>query len=161
MNFRRFRQVLRYAVKDSSTIMIKKEEGNFFRWRIFFDMVSCFIKFRMWTNQYVKESFHEKSKEERKILGTKYKQKGIERDKWQREFVMNRKFLNKYTQKKYELPRLRQKRNEAYRKRYNMGTDCFVEHDVELTVNTIYQEPLKSVIMCFLLNMYLLTILDM
>lgn len=87
----------------------------------------------MWTNQYLKEEFYLKSKEERERIGSEYRQKGIERDNWQKDFVENRKFLNKFSDKKYELPMLREKRNRAYQERYNMGNGCFVEHGVELT----------------------------
>lgn len=87
----------------------------------------------MWTNQYVKEQFHLKSGKEKEEIGKKYLEKGKIRDSWQNDFVENRKFLNKYSDKKYELPLLREKRNLAYRQRYNMGNGCFIEYGVELT----------------------------
>lgn len=87
----------------------------------------------MWTNQYVKEEFYNKSSEEKEKIGFEYKKKGYERDKWQKEFIEDRKFFLKYSQKKYELPHLRQKRTNAYRQKYNMGSGCFVEYDVELS----------------------------
>jgi acetyltransferase-like isoleucine patch superfamily enzyme len=104
-----------------------------FRTTIYIDMVFCFVKYRIWTNQYIQEGFYKKSKEEKISIGNQYFKKGIERDTWQKDFVKNRKFLNKYTQKRYELPGLREISNRDYKERYNMGNNCLVEYNVELS----------------------------
>lgn len=87
----------------------------------------------MWTNKYLKEKVYFLNSDERKKLCLEYRKKGIERDNWQKDFVENRKFFLKYSSKKYELPNLRAKRNKAYQTRYNMGKNCFVEYNVELS----------------------------
>jgi acetyltransferase-like isoleucine patch superfamily enzyme len=133
MNLRRYKQVVKYSWIHSGEIKNEERKGFVYRIRIFFDIVFCFFRYKMWSNQYLKEKFYNKSKEERIELGQSFLIKGKERDTWQREFISNRKFLNKYSQKKYELPRYRDKRNRAYAKRYNMGKNCLVEYDVELT----------------------------
>ncbi len=133
MNFRRFKQVWHYAKKDSIKIKEQNGKGYLYRLNIFLDMIYSYLKYNMWTNQYVKEEFYNKSSEEKEKIGFEYKKKGYKRDKWQKEFIEDRKFFLKYSQKKYELPHLRQKRTNAYRQKYNMGSDCLVEYDVELS----------------------------
>ena len=133
MDIRRFFQVSHFAWIHSKDISKTEGKGFGYRLRIYLDMIYCFLKYRMWTNQYIKESFWSKNKEERELLGAKYKEEGIKRDAWQKDFRENRRFLLKYTHRKYELPHLRAKRNEAYRKKYNMGVNCLVEHNVEIS----------------------------
>ena len=133
MDFSRTKQVLCYAWLHSAEVKQREGKSVSSRVFIFIDMMRCFLKYRMWTNQYVKECFYSKTDDEREHVGTQYLKAGMERDEWQRDFRDNRKFLNKYSSKKYEIHRLREKRNQAYAKRYNMGKGAFVEYDVELT----------------------------
>ena len=87
----------------------------------------------MWTNQYVKEQFWSKNAEERDRIGTDYREKGLVRDAWQKDFRENRKFLIKYMNIKYERASLREKRNKAYTERYHAGKNLFVEYDVNIS----------------------------
>ena len=96
-------------------------------------MIYCFLKYRMWTNQYVKENFHLKSEEERKRLGLTYREEGKKRDAWQKDFRENRRFFIKYGNVKYEKASLRKKRDKAYTKRYHTGKNLFVEYDVNIS----------------------------
>ena len=132
MNIRRIRQVLRYSWQHSGELVsaggTKKSRVS-----IYLDMLSCFIRYKMWSNQYKKEKFHLLSEGERTEKGKQYYEAGKKRDAWQCDFVENRKFLIKYSNQKYELPGLREKRQKAYAKRYNMGKNCIVEYDVELS----------------------------
>ena len=66
-------------------------------------------------------------------LADKYKEEGIKRDEWQKDFIENRKFLIKYSHIKYELSPLREIRNRAYAKRFNAGKNLFVEYDVNIS----------------------------
>ena len=86
----------------------------------------------MWSNQYVKEKFYSLSKQERSEIGAKYREKGIIRDRWQRDFQENQRFLEKYSSLKWDRVSLRQKKIKAYQKRYGMGEGCLIEHDVYL-----------------------------
>jgi acetyltransferase-like isoleucine patch superfamily enzyme len=133
MDLRRIKQVLKYASTHSAIVKNQQNEGFLYQLTVFADMLFCFLKYKMWTTQYLNENFHNINKVEKRKIGNDYLQKGIERDKWQNDFIANRRFLNKYSKKKYELPNYREKRNEAYRQRYNMGKNCFVEYGVELT----------------------------
>lgn len=125
-----FLQVIKYGWEHAGQIAI---EGRMCRMAIFFDIVCCFCKYKMWSNQYLVERFWEKSKEERQIIGANYFEKGKIRDDWQRDFQENNEFLIEYTQMKYERARLREKRNKAYSKRYNAKEGLFVEYNVVLS----------------------------
>jgi acetyltransferase-like isoleucine patch superfamily enzyme len=126
----RFRQVVQYAWKQSKDLASEAHQS---RLSLFFDMIRCYQKFRMWTNQYIKEKFYEKSPQERNLIGPDYLEKGKVRDAWQKDFRENRKFLIKYSNIKYEKASLREKRNKAYTKRYHAGKNLFVEYDVNIS----------------------------
>lgn len=130
LRLQRLIQVVKYASNHSKNLG-EKHLGK--RWHIFSDMILCYAKYGIWTNQYVENGFHLLGKEEKKKLGLELLEKNRIRDDWYKDFVENRRFLCKYTQRKYELPGLRERRSKAYQKRYNMGKNCFVEHGVELS----------------------------
>lgn len=113
MNIRRFRQVWHYANRDSLELKRQNGKGNFYRLNIFIDMINSYLKYNMWTNQYLKEEFYNKSSDEKEKIGLDYKIKGKVRDKWQKEFFKDRKFFLKYSQKKYELPHFTAKKEQC------------------------------------------------
>lgn len=129
----RLRQVTHYAWLQSKDIAKEEQRGILYRIKIFFDMLRCFMKYRMWTNQYIKEHFHKRAADERKEIGAKYLEAGKIRDAWQKDFRENRKFLIKYMNIKYERASLREKRNKAYTERYHAGKNLFVEYDVNIS----------------------------
>ena len=129
----RFRQVSHYAWHQSKDIAKAEKKGVSYRIKIYCDMMRCFLKYRMWTNQYVKENFHKKTTEEREGIGAKYLESGKIRDAWQKDFRENREFLIKYMNIKYERSSLRGKRNKAYSKRYHAGKNFAVEYDVNIS----------------------------
>ena len=129
----RLRQVSYYAQLHSKEIAQKEHRGACYRVKIYFDMLYCFLKYKMWTNQYIKENFHNRTKDERKTIGSKYIEAGKIRDAWQKDFRDNRDFYIKYGNVKYEKASLREKRNKAYTKRYNAGIDILVEQDVNIS----------------------------
>ncbi len=129
----RFRQVSYYAWCQSNDIANAEKKGSLYRIKIYYDMMRCFLKYRMWTNQYIKENFHRRTSEEREEIGTKYLESGKIRDAWQKDFRDNRKFLIKYMNIKYEKASLRTKRNKAYTERYHAGKNLFVEYGVNIS----------------------------
>lgn len=133
MNVKRVRQVVVYGWKHAGQAMEKSKKGFFFRVKLFIDILYCFQTYKIWSNQYLEEQFWTLPKEHRQNLGKIYREKGIIRDVWQKDFCDNRKFLNRYTSRKYELPYLREQRNKAYAKRFNMGPGGMVEYNVELS----------------------------
>lgn len=130
---KRIKQVIKYGWIHAGQVMNTDNKGFFFRIRIFFDILFCFFTYKMWSNQYLKERFWTLPSVRRQELGIIYKEQGIVRDAWQKDFQKNRRFLYKYTSRKYELPNLREKRNIAYAKQYNMGKGGMVEYNVELS----------------------------
>lgn len=126
----RFRQVSQYAWRQSKEIA--PQAGKSRLW-LFCDMIRCYRKYLMWTNQYIKEQFWSKSNQERERIGVDYFEKGKVRDVWQKDFRENRKFLIKYMNIKYERASLREKRNKAYTERYHAGKNLFVEYDVNIS----------------------------
>ncbi|MFI3296597.1 MAG: acyltransferase [bacterium] len=130
MNFRRFKQVLVYGWKHS---LVAQQNTGGARLTIFIDIIRCFYKYKMWSNQYLKEKFYSLSKEERETIGAKYYVAGKERDAWQEDFQENNKFLHKYSSTKYEIGRNKEKKIKAYTKRYNAGKNLMVSYDVQLS----------------------------
>lgn len=130
---KRQKQLLQYGWLHSGIIMTECAKGFVYRVQVFFDIISCYYKYQMWSNQYLSEKFYLLNKEDRVAIGNRYKERGIIRDNWQKDFVENRKFLLKYTSRKYEGTILREKRALAYKKRYNMGDGCVIEYNVELS----------------------------
>lgn len=141
--FKRLKQVLKFGWLHSGVIQTETNKGIFFRTKIFIDILYCFNIYKMWSNQYLKEKFYSLSKEERKLIGDKYFKKGVLRDEWQKDFDGTKRFLAKYTCRKYDIPTLVSKRQEAYTKYYNMGDNCAIEHNVELSRQHYLQGTIK------------------
>lgn len=130
---KRIRQVLKYGWLHAGQICDSQSYGTLMRIRIFMDILYCYRHYKMWSNQYLKEDFFYKSNEERKRIGSTYLEQGTKRDEWQKDFRNNRKFLIKYTNIRYEKASLREKRNEAYRKRFGAGKGLMVEYNVNIS----------------------------
>lgn len=130
---KRIRQVLKYGWLHAGQICDSHPLSILLRIRIFMDILYCYKHYKMWSNQYLKEDFFNKSNEERKRIGSSYLEQGIKRDEWQKDFRDNRKFLIKYTNIRYEKASLREKRNEAYRKKFGAGKGLMVEYDVNIS----------------------------
>lgn len=132
MNFRRFKQVCQYGWKDADTIS-KIEEVKKSKISIFQDILFCYFKYNVWSNQYKKEKLYALDGEKRKEICLKYQEKNTKRDQWVKEFFNNYKFLNKWSSFKYERSAtLQDKRRAAYKKQYGLGENCFVGYDVIL-----------------------------
>lgn len=131
MDIKRIKQVVKYGWNHAGTDAIIESGRN--RFLVFVDILWCFRKYRMWSNQYIKERFWEVPNQERDIVGKKYLEAGIKRDAWQDDFRSNRQFLIKYSDKKYEAAHLRTKRNQAYARRFNAGSGLMVEYDVNIS----------------------------
>lgn len=142
----RWKMVFRYALIDSKLIadeISNKGSGNN-RFSIFCDMIKCYHKYHIWTNQYKKERFWELSSAERDDLGAKYYSRNkhadqlaieaaIENELFVKEYNANRRFLAKWSSFKHEKSsRTRIRRTRAYRERYNLGRSSSVGYGVLL-----------------------------
>jgi acetyltransferase-like isoleucine patch superfamily enzyme len=129
----RIKQVLKFGWIHAGKYANSLDGGIFLKLKIYWDILCAYAKYKMWSNQYLSERFYEQNVAQRKSIGESYREKGIKRDLWQKDFRNNRKFLLKYSDKKYELARFRSIRNEAYRERFNAGQGLFVEYDVNIS----------------------------
>jgi acetyltransferase-like isoleucine patch superfamily enzyme len=130
MNFRRLTQVIQYGWKDA-TLLSKDQEVGKGKLGIFCDILFCFLKYNVWSNQYKKEKLYALTGEEKKAICLKYQEKNTKRDKWVKAFFDNYKFLHKWSSFKYELsPRLQAKRRDAYKKQYELKENCFLGYGV-------------------------------
>ena len=130
---RRIRQVLMYGWKDAGEIS-KYPDVNKSRLSIFLDILRCFRQYYLFSNQYKSNRVWGKNEDERFELGCTIGKSNKSRDEWHDDFYENRKFLNKYTSRRYEnTPNLMQKRQEAYTKRYNLGENCTIQFNVEFS----------------------------
>lgn len=137
----RFQQVLKYGWIDSESI---SKQYSAFRWFVYLDILSCFLKYGVWSNQYKENEFWSLKLDARKSLGRTIGEQNREIDaqkqvqmndidNWLKDYNENRKFIGKYSKYHWETSlRLRQRRLNAYTERYNMGEDCKVQYAVEL-----------------------------
>lgn len=97
----RITQVIRYGWKHAGQIA---DSGSTSKSRIglLFDILVCYLRYRMWSNQYLNEKFYALDKNTRRAIGSEYRKNGELRDRWQQDFRENRKFLIRYTHIKYE-----------------------------------------------------------
>lgn len=130
MDVRRIKQVVQYGWKDAKTIC-EKENVSKSRLNIFIDILYCFFKYNLWSNQYKKEKIYALDATSRKKICIYYQEKNTKRDIWVKEFFDNYKFLNKWSSFKYEQSAsLQAKRREAYKKHYVLSENCFIGYDV-------------------------------
>lgn len=100
---------------------------------VFVDILRCYRKYGMWSNQYIAYDMHLLPSREKRRLGESLRAKNQARDEWQRDFRKNKVFLNKYMSMRYELAHRRPVRRKAYQKRYHMGRNPMIEHSVEIS----------------------------
>lgn len=127
----RISQLIKFGWKHSGEAIAGMSSWK--RIYVFFDILICYHKYRMWSNQYLNERFWSLSNDEREKIGEQYRIKGLARDEWQRDFRDNRKFLIKYSSIKYELASKRATRRAAYTRRFNAGKRLMVEYDVNIS----------------------------
>lgn len=129
----RIKQVVKYGWQHACQISNEYFSGKK-RLSIFLDILKCYNRYGMWSNQYLKERFWTLDAGERSQIGNSYSQANQKREEWVKDFYDNRKFLAKWS--KYDIETSaakRGKRNDAYRKRYNMGEGSIVEYGVEFS----------------------------
>ena len=130
MDYRRLKNVFLYGWKDTAVI---SEETRRNRIGLFIDMLSCFLKYYVFGYQYKKEKLYNIHGDERKDICLKLQKRNTEQIQWENEFYDNYKFLNKWSQLKYEQSAdLQKKKWAAYTQRYGFGKNCIIGHDVLL-----------------------------
>ena len=129
MDIRRIRQASKYGWHHAKEIC---EQEKLSTVRIFLDIMYCFFRYNLWSNQYKKEKVYKLPKEERLTVCLKFQEKNNHRDQWVKEFFENYRFLNKWSDFKYEKSAdLQAKRRAAYKKWYALKNDCFIGYGVK------------------------------
>ena len=143
----RWKLVFRYGLIDSKTIAEEINAGKTekkLRWSLYWDMIKCYKKYHIWTNQYKKENFWNLSQSERDDLGAKYGvrnryadkitiERAIDEYPYKKEYNRNRRFLVKWSSFRIEKSaRTRVKRQKAYRERYGIGRGSYIGYGVIL-----------------------------
>ena len=128
MEIRRIRQASKYGWNHAKEIC-EKENLNVIR--VFFDIMYCFFRYNLWSNQYKKEKLWSLQKDKRKVIALEYKKENDYRDDWVKDYFKRYAFLYKWGSLKNEISAKRQeKRRFAYKKFYHLAYDCFIGFDV-------------------------------
>lgn len=129
---KRFLKVICYGWKHSKSISCEVPKKS--RIWYFIDILRSYHKYHIYSNEYIREKFYLLDSEDRETIGKRYLFERNKFDAWWKDFYANRAFLSKFTSRKWEESANRMiERNEAYKKRYNMGDNCHVEYNVELS----------------------------
>lgn len=128
-NYKRIKNVWKYGKVHAAQIVAEHPEEK--QSVIFHDILRCYRKYRLFSNQYKKEKFWTLSEEQRETIGNKNKEIFFDKERWLDDIFQNNRFLNKWKRYKYEKTGfLQSRRIKAYRKRYDIGENCFIGHDV-------------------------------
>lgn len=128
-NYNRIKNVWKFGKIHAAQIVAEHPEEK--QSVIFHDILRCYRKYRLFSNQYKKEKFWTLSEEQRETIGNKNKEKFDNNERWLDDFFQNGRFLNKWKRFRYESSGyLQSRRINAYRKRYDIGENCFIGHDV-------------------------------
>lgn len=130
---KRIKQVRQYGWKDAKEIAPLANKGRIAVW---FDIIKCFKKYYVFSNQYKTKESWKLNDEERDQLLRPLGEKNRYRDDWTVWKYENTAFIEKYSQTKYGTdPKKYIERLEAYKKRYNLGEGSMISNGVVLERN--------------------------
>ena len=130
---KRIKQVLLYGWQDAKVIVPIARKSRIAIW---LDIISCFKKYYIFSNQYKSKEIWRLSSEEREILGESIGKKNRFRDDWTVWKYENAAFIDKYSSVKYGSdPKLYNKRLKEYVKRFNLGEGAKVSNGVTIERN--------------------------
>lgn len=133
MTINRLRQILDYGWRHAGEISASGD-SPYCRLSVFFDILSCYRKYHVWSNQYLEERFWQLTSEQRDEVGNRYRTLNDAKEAWVKDFYDNRKFLAKWSKYEIEASALtREKRNKAYAERYGFGKGTTVEYNVDIS----------------------------
>lgn len=127
---KRYYQVIRYGWTDARKIA--KETGN--SWlREYYNLLMCFYKHYVFSNQYTNNRLWALSSEEKEALAHDIGEKNIQHDNWAIDKYNNRKFITKWSSLRWGCSRKRMhRRKKAYTKQFNAGDGFIVQHNVDI-----------------------------
>lgn len=127
---KRIRQIIVYGWKDSTIIAKEKGSG---RIKVFIDIIQCFRKHFVFSHQYKNNKLWSLSKEDYLSLASKIGTANLEHDRYVIEKYDNHKFLEKWTQKKWETTaKGSSARKKAYTSYFKTGKNLHVQYNVEI-----------------------------
>lgn len=130
LTLRRWHQVVTYGWREAA--VIAKEAGKS-RLTVFLDIISSFSKWHVYSNQFHAHRLWDLQEKEKEKIAKSLGEENKRRDNWVRENYHNWKFINKWTDLKYELsPSMQQKRKRAYTKEFNAGEGLIVQFNVHI-----------------------------
>lgn len=123
-------RILVSCIKKTCVIR-RKEHVNVLY--LYCDMVLCCIKFHIGTNHYVDAKIWKLTPDEKTIILQNIKAQVGKNRKWQDAYMANWKFINKYSDLKYETSnRLVEKRRQAYIKQYGLPQSFTCQYGLKL-----------------------------
>ena len=88
MYIRRIKKVWKYGWQDAGVIAETDAKGKS-RLSIFCDILYCYFKYNVWSNQYKKEKLYSLAGDARKEICLNYQEKNTHRDRWVKAFFDN------------------------------------------------------------------------
>lgn len=138
---KRIKQVLQYGWKDAKEVASLANKGRVAVW---FDIIRCFKKYYVFSNQYKAKEAWKLNDEERDQLLRPLGEKNRYHDDWTVWKYENAAFIDKYSSIKYGSdPKLYNERLKEYMKRYNMGEGAKVSNYVTIERNHYLDGSIK------------------
>ena len=138
---KRIKQVRQYGWKDAKEIAPLANKGKVAVW---LDIISCFRKYYIFSNQYKAKEAWKLNDKEREQLLKPLGEKNRYRDDWTVWKYENAAFIDKYSSVKYGSdPKLYNERLKEYMRRYNMGEGAKVSNNVTIERNHYLEGSIK------------------
>lgn len=138
---KRIKQVRQYGWKDAKEIAPLANKGRIAVW---FDIISCFKKYYVFSNQYKAKEAWKLNEIERDQQLRPLGEKNRYRDDWTVWKYENAAFIDKYSSVKYGSdPNLYNERLKEYMRRYNMGEGAKVSNNVTIERNHYLEGSIK------------------
>lgn len=132
MKRKRLRQVISFGWKDAKEIACY-DGINKTKYALFRDILHCFRRYYIFSNQYKEFRVWSLDEENRQKLSEQIGKQNKKRDEWVDYYYDNWAFLSKYKGIEWmKSPKKIVKRNEAYSMRYGFGRNAFIQFDVTL-----------------------------
>ena len=126
-------QLLEYGWKDAGEISLK-ESVHKSKLSVFFDILSCFCKYYIFSNQYKSNKMWNMPRDERIKIGETVGLANRRREKWLVKHFKDMAFLKKYGTIKWQTSLMRmQRRDRAYQKYFKLNDDTKFQNGVILS----------------------------
>ena len=138
---RRIKQVVQYGWKDANEIAPLAKKGRFAVW---FDIIKCFKRYYVFSNQYKAKEVWNLSDEKKEQLLRPLGDMNRKHDEWTVWKYENAAFTAKYSSIEYgSSPAKYNKRLAEYMKRYNIGKGSKVSNGVVIERNHYLEGTIK------------------